>query len=89
MADLDEEHLLFVRRYMQFHHIWTVYSDLLSGKYVPSVGMRDLSEVAVDCTLPSNFISTLMFVLYAFFYSLVEDSEEGFDAFRIWRAKYP
>jgi hypothetical protein len=33
--------------------------------------------------------ATLMFLLYAFFYSLIEDSNEGLNAFRLWRAKHP
>jgi hypothetical protein len=89
MPDIEEEHLLFVRRCMQFHHIWTIYWDLLSGHYVPSVGHRESDEVEVDWTLPGQMVPTVMYILYGFFYSLVEDSEDGLDAFRIWRLKFP
>ncbi len=65
------------------------YSDLLTGRYVPSVGNRKLDEVEVDWTLPAEMVPTMMFVLYAFFYSIIEDSEDGLNAFRIWRLKYP
>jgi len=89
MADASEEYLLFVRRCMQFHHIWTVYFDLLSGNYVPSHGHKQPEQVEVDWTLPSQMGPTLMFILYAFFYSLIEDSDDGLDAFRIWRVRFP
>ena len=74
---------------MQFHHIWTIYTDLISGRYVPSFGFKDSDEAEADWTLPSQIGPTMMFVLYAFFYSLIEDSEDGLDAFRIWRKKFP
>lgn len=89
MLDGDEEFLLFVRRCAQFHHIWTIYSDLLTGRYVPSVGHRSLDEVEVEWALPAEMVPTLMFILYAFFFSLIEDSEDGLDAFRIWRVRFP
>jgi hypothetical protein len=89
MADVEEEYYLFVRRMTQFHHIWTVYWDLLSGRYVPSTGYRKLEEVETGPALPGEMVPTLMYVLYAFFYSLVEDAADAQDAFRIWRMKYP
>jgi hypothetical protein len=30
-----------------------------------------------------------MFILYAYFYSLIEDSSDGLNAFRIWREHFP
>jgi len=74
---------------MQFHNIWTVYFDFLDGRYVPSVGRKSADEVIDDSTLTTEMGPTLMFLLYAFFFSLIEDSDDGLDAFRIWRKKYP
>ena len=89
MPDVNEEHFLFVRRCAQFHNIWTIYDDLLTGKYKPSVGFKELEEVDADASLPAEMVPTVMFLLYAFFYSLIEDCDDGLDAFRIWRLKYP
>lgn len=90
MADTDEEYYLFVKRYMQFHNLWTVYFDFLSGRYVPSLPAKTSREVPeVDSTITTDMQATLMFLLYAFFYSLIEDSDDGLNAFRLWRAKYP
>jgi hypothetical protein len=89
MADIDEEYFLYVRRHMQFLHIWTMYFDLLSGRYVPSVGYTEFGAVETNSALPSHMVPTLMGLLYAFFYSLVEDSDDSINAFRIWRLKYP
>jgi hypothetical protein len=76
---------------MQFHHIWTIYSDLLSGHYVPSVnvGNSKPKDAEADWTLPAEMGPTVMFILYSFFFSLIEDSDDGLDAFRIWRLKFP
>jgi hypothetical protein len=89
MPHANEEYALFVRRCAQFHHIWTIYSDLLSGRYKPSVGFKEVEEVEVNVYLPAEMVPTVMFWLYAFFYSLIEDSDDGLDAFRIWRLKFP
>jgi hypothetical protein len=90
MLDTAEEYFLFVKRYMQFHNIWTVYFDFLSGRYVPSLPAKTTREVVeVDSRIVTEMGTTLMFVLYAFFYSLIEDSDDGLNAFRVWRAKYP
>jgi hypothetical protein len=85
MIDSGEEHFLFVKRYMQFHNIWVVYTDYLTGRYVPSVefGRRE------DSTATGETQSTLLFLVYAFFYSLIETDSEGLNAFRIWRRSYP
>jgi hypothetical protein len=82
---------IFVDRFMNFMNIWTIYSDLLSGHYVPSVGkaLRTPQEVE-DTTArqwPVNF--TMMFLLYGYFYSLVEDSEDAVNGFRLWRERHP
>lgn len=89
-SDINEEYFLFVKRYMQFHNIWTVYFDLLSGRYVPSLNAEAPGDVKeIDSTITTKMGPTLRSVLYAFFFSLIEDSEAGLNAFRIWRAKYP
>ena len=31
----------------------------------------------------------MMLIIYAYFYSLVEDSADGVNAFRIWREHFP
>jgi hypothetical protein len=89
VPDINEEHFLLVKRIAQFHNIWTVYFDFLSGRYVPSVGGKQVEEITeVDTTLTTGMGPTLMFLLHAFFYSLIEDSDEGLDAFRIWHRKF-
>src|SRR5271165_6725288 len=80
----QEELRIFVERFMHFMNLWTVYSDFLSGKYLPSVDSGDND----DQSIPSVQI-TLMFMLYAFFYSLVEDSQDGLNGFRVWRERFP
>jgi hypothetical protein len=73
---------------MQFHNIWTIYFDLISGRYVPSVNPIAEDHGEVDSSIVIEMKFTLMFLLYSFFYSLIEDSADGLDAFRIWRLKY-
>jgi hypothetical protein len=89
MPDVDEEYWLFVRRCAQFHNIWTIYNDLLTGKYKPSTGFKEIEDVESNAVLPAEMVPTVMFWLYSFFYSLIEDSDDGLDAFRIWRLKFP
>jgi len=73
-----EEFSIFAERYMHFMNLWTIYSDILSQKYSPSTHDEEFTPG-----------TTVMMVLYAYFYSLVEDSAEGLNGFRIWRAKFP
>ena len=80
-----EEFRIFVERFMHFMNLWTVYTDLLNMKYIPTVGAADTSG---EWQL-TDMWATLMFVLYAFFYSLIEDSEDGLNGFRVWRAHCP
>ena len=84
---VNEEYMLFMVRHMQFMNIWTVYKDFLSGKYIPSVPGYEGSEA--DWRTPAGFQYTLMFLLYSFFYSLVDQDSRGVNAFRIWRARFP
>jgi hypothetical protein len=72
-----EEFSIFAERYMHFINLWTVYSDILTKKYVPSINDEEFAPGM-----------TIMLVLYAYFYSLVEDSADGLNGFRIWRAKF-
>jgi hypothetical protein len=89
-AKADEEHYLFVIRYMQFHNVWTVYFDLLSGKYEPSVQGYQLIELEEPGeSFRANMQITFMFLLYGMFYSLVEEAKDELNAFRIWKLKYP
>ncbi len=78
-----EEFSIFAQRYMHFMNLYTVYRDFLQGQYVPSLDYR-----GEDVYIP-NVQSTLMFMLYGYFYSLVEHSENCLNAFRIWRARFP
>jgi hypothetical protein len=90
VSEIDQEHFLFVKRFMQFNNIWTVYFDFLSGRYVPSIPAKRAEEITeADTTITTEMGPTLMFLLHAFFFSLIEDSSDGIDAFRIWRGKFP
>jgi hypothetical protein len=90
MPNIDEEHYLFIKRVIQFQNIRFIYDDLLTGRYIPSCGAKQVDEIQVaDSAITTEMIPTMMFVLYSFFYSLIEDSADGQDAFRIWRKKFP
>jgi hypothetical protein len=80
-----QEFGIFVERFMHLMNLWTVYSDFLTKRYVPSVGVSYPTE---EWQFP-DMGSTLMFMLYAFFYSLIEDSDEGLNGFRVWRVRFP
>ena len=67
---------------MHFLNLWTVYNDLLTNKYVPNVNHN------TDEGIP-HVGMTLMFLLYAFFYSLIEDSDDCLNGFRLWRERFP
>ena len=81
-AQRPEELKIFVEHLMDFMNLWTIYTDYLSGKYVPSLdpgGKQSRTGMHV----------TLIFHLYASLFSLVEDSSESLNAFRIWRKHFP
>jgi hypothetical protein len=78
-----QEFWIFAHRSMHFINLWTVYSDLLSGHYVPSVNLSTEENWTTDVK------ATAMFILYSYFYSLIEDDEQSLNAFRIWRLHYP
>jgi len=81
---MSEELYIFAERYAHFSNIHTVYRDLLSGHYKPSVTVTsDPNEWSI-----TDVGSTMMFVLYAYFYSLVEDEPKALNAFRIWRQSW-
>jgi hypothetical protein len=79
----EEEFYIFVQRFVHFQNLWAMYFDLLSGHYVPRVGPQSPTEAF------PTFQNTLMFVLYGWFYSLIEDHKDGVNAFRIWRLRFP
>jgi hypothetical protein len=78
VTQVEEEFNIFALRFFHFMNLWTIYTDLLSKKYVPS---PDSDEYPVKMTL--------MFVVYGNFYSLVEDSGEALNGFRVWRKRFP
>jgi hypothetical protein len=82
-TERPEELRIFVERFMHFMNLWTIYKDILTGHYVPSVGtVQKSSEDNTDAKdSPVNI--SVMFVLYAYFYSLVEDSDDGLNGFRV------
>src|SRR5712664_316863 len=91
MTNNPEGFGIFLDRLINFMNIWTIYSDLLSGHYVPSMGttlrtQQDIEETT-ERDWPVNL--TMMLLLYGYFYSLVEDSEDGVNGFRLWRERYP
>jgi hypothetical protein len=91
MNATDHEELrIFAERFMHFMNLWTIYKDMLTGHYKPSYGemlAANDPEPIDNRKWPVNI--TMMFVLYAFFYSLVEDSDEGLNGFRVWREVWP
>ncbi len=83
-----EEFVIFVERFMHFMNLWTVYTDFLSDKYLPSVG-RSAHPPDPENWSATDMGGTLMFVLYGFFYSLIEDSDDALNGFRVWRQRFP
>jgi hypothetical protein len=86
-----EEFGIFVDRFMNFMNLWTIYSDLLTGYYVPSLGYSRSNPHEDKGTASQRWTVdiTVMLLLYAYFYSLVEDSDEGVNGFRLWRERHP
>ncbi|MFZ3210165.1 MAG: hypothetical protein WA188_01505 [Terriglobales bacterium] len=82
---MSEELYIFVERYAHFSNLHTIYRDLLSGHYKPSVNVNPRPE-EWDIT---NVSSTMMLVLYAYFHSLIEDDPQALNGFRIWRESWP
>ena len=82
----SEEFGIFVQRFMHFMNLWTVYRDLRSGHYLPTVNPPAKND---EDWSPTDIGTTIMFVLYAFFYSLIEDEVSGLNGFRVWRQRYP
>jgi hypothetical protein len=77
-SQIPEEMAIFAERYFHFMNLWTIYKDMLSGRYVPSHIDEEWSPQM-----------TTMLLLYAYFYSLIEDSRDGLNGFRIWREHFP
>lgn len=82
-SQTSEEFGIFAERYMHFMNLWTVYTDLLSGHYVPRLNLSSEKFSITDVR------ATMMLILYAYFYSLIEDDNQSLNGFRIWRARYP
>jgi hypothetical protein len=78
-----EELVIFVERFMHFMNVWTVYRDMLSGHYVPTVYPPS------ECGPFPNTGATMMFMLYGMFYSLIEEDPKSINAFRLWRQYFP
>ena len=64
-------------------NVWTVYHDMLSGHYVPTVYPPS------ECGPFPNTGATMMFMLYGMFYSLIEEDPKSINAFRVWRQYFP
>jgi hypothetical protein len=79
----QEELVIFVERLMHFMNVWTLYRDLQSGHYVPTVVPPSEND-----PFP-NMTATVMFVLYGVFYSLIEEDPKSVNAFRVWRQHFP
>ena len=84
-----EELVILVERLMHFMNLWTVYRDLLSGHYVPTVGAPSETDPFPKNDPFPNITVTMMFLLYASFYSLIEEDKKSLNAFRIWRQHFP
>jgi len=90
MPDSNSEHFLLVKRVIQFMNLTTVYKDYMSGHYIPtSQSDWDSDLDKADSRITTEMGTTLMFLLYAFFYSLVDSDRNGLNAFRIWRIRHP
>jgi hypothetical protein len=74
-----EEFGIFVDRFSNFMNLWVVYRDLDESRYVPSLDSTGITPVRL----------TILQVLCAYFYSLIEDNDEGVNGFRVWRMRYP
>ncbi len=75
---------------MHFMNLWTIYKDMLTGHYTPTVGKMYKGEEDKEFITkqwPVNI--SMMLVLYAYFYSLVDDSDDGLNGFRVWREVWP
>ena len=76
---------MFAERYAHFSNVHTIYRDLLSGHYQPSVNVNATPELWEITEVKT----TAMFLLYAYFCSMVEDDPQGVNGFRVWRATWP
>jgi hypothetical protein len=78
-----EGFVLFAQRFMHFMNLYTVYRDFLSGYYVPTV-----DPMPDDSPYP-QMDATLKFMLYAYFYSLIEHDVQGLNAFTFGALDFP
>lgn len=87
---ISEETYMFAERHAHFLNVFTIYRDLLSGHYKPSVNISENPrEASSDEFDPTSVRCTAMYLLYAYFYSMVEDDPQGVNGFRVWRATWP
>ena len=80
---------MFAERYAHFSNVHTIYRDLLTGHYKPSVYMNENPLEPPAKFEITDILTTAMFVLYAYFYSMVEDDPQGVNGFRVWRGAWP
>src|SRR5215469_3030917 len=86
---ISEETYMFAERYAHFSNVHTIYRDLISGHYQPSVNMNSSPKAPPGDFETHDVKATAMFVLYAYFYSMVEDDPQGVNGFKVWRAAWP
>lgn len=86
---ISEQTYMFAERYAHFSNVHTIYRDLISGHYTPSVNMNRDVHVPSKSFEMQDVRTTAMFVLYAYFYSMVEDDPQGVNGFRVWRSAWP
>jgi hypothetical protein len=86
---MTEELYMFAERYAHFSNIHTIYRDLLSGHHKPSVNVNEDPLKIPEKFEITNVSTTAMFILYAHFYSMVEEDPDGVNGFRVWRAAWP
>lgn len=86
---MSEELYMFAERYAHFSNIHTIYRDLLSGHYKPSVNVSENPQEPPTKFEVTGVSATAMFMLYSYFYSMVEDDPQAMNGFRIWRKSWP
>jgi hypothetical protein len=86
---MSEELYMFAERYAHFSNIHTIYRDLLSGHYKPSVNVSGNPQEPPTKFEITAVSATVMFMLYSYFYSMVENDPQAVNGFRIWRQGWP
>lgn len=86
---MSEALYIFAQRYAHFSNLHTIYRDLLTGHYNPSVVANPNPNPDPKVWDGTDARATMMLVLYAYFYSMIEDDEQSQNGFRIWRETWP